>query len=601
MAAKKYKTKWDLHVILSKQELQDIETYRKKAKKVVSDFIKKWSKDKSYLEKPKKLREALDELDYIRSNFGVYDSEGYYRWLDKTLDQTNPKKNAAFNKIHELTVNLANEFQFFEIELSKVAKQKQKEFIISPELKDYKHFLERLFAYTDHILTEPEERIMNLKAKTSGSNWSNMISSLLSKQERETLDESGKKSLKTFEEIMSLLNNPKKKVRDTAAKVLNELLDEFKDFTEHEFNSLLENKKVNQQIRNYTYPDQSRHLSDDVDTEVVHTLINTVTENFDITKKYYSLKAKLFGFEKLAYHERNLEYGKADKKIEFDEAYTIISKVFGELDPEFQSVFLKMMEQGQVDVYPKKGKHGGAFCIDNLYIDPIYVMLNYTDRLDDVLTVAHEFGHAIHSHYSKTSQNSLQSNYSLATAETASTFFEDFVLDELSKEVDDELRLSLYMKSLDDYTSTLFRQIAAYNFELDIHGTFREKGYLSHIEIGEIFTKHMKSYMGKAVNQDEGSQNWWIYWSHFRSPFYVYSYAFGMMISKSLQSLVKQDKSNIEKVKQFLKAGGSKSVKDIFKDIGVNVTDKTFWEAGLNDVRIKLKETEKLAKKLGKI
>ena len=157
------------------------------------------------------------------------------------------------------------------------------------------------------------------------------------------------------------------------------------------------------------------------------------------------------------------------------------------------------------------------------------------------------------------------------------------------------------MNKLNDDISTIIRQVACYMFEQELHKNFREKGYLSKEEIGKLFAKHMKNYMGDFVEQSKGSENWWVYWGHIRNFFYNYSYASGLLISKSLQSSVKENPKFIENVKEFLSTGGSKSPKYIFEKIGINIADKDFWDKGLEEVEKLLNETEKLAKKLGKI
>jgi len=178
---------------------------------------------------------------------------------------------------------------------------------------------------------------------------------------------------------------------------------------------------------------------------------------------------------------------------------------------------------------------------------------------------------------------------------------EDFVLEELKKNANDELKLALSMMRLNDEVSTIFRQIALYNFELELHKNVREKGYLSKDEVGALFQKHMISYMGQHVEQSKGSENWWVYWSHIRNFFYVYSYAMGLLISKYLQSKVKEDPEFIKEVKKFLSAGLSESPKDIFAKLGIDITKKSFWEKGLSEIETLLIDTEKLAKRLGKI
>ena len=163
-------------------------------------------------------------------------------------------------------------------------------------------------------------------------------------------------------------------------------------------------------------------------------------------------------------------------------------------------------------------------------------------------------------------------------------------------ESDDELKLALMVMKLGDDVNTIFRQIACYNFESELHKEQRERGFLSKEDIGKIFQKHMSAYMGDAVEKSEGSENWWVYWSHIRRFFYVSTYASGLLISKSMQNKVKKDRSFIIKVKEFLSAGEADSPKNIFLKMGINIEDENFWEEGIKELRTLLEETEKLAK-----
>jgi oligoendopeptidase F len=218
-----------------------------------------------------------------------------------------------------------------------------------------------------------------------------------------------------------------------------------------------------------------------------------------------------------------------------------------------------------------------------------------------VLTIAHELGHGINNELIKKKQHALDFGTPTSTAEVASTFMEDFVLDEIIHSADDEQRFAIMMQKLNDDVSSIFRQVACYRFERELHKDYRGKGYLSKEDIGKLFRKHMAAYMGNAVLQSEGSENWWVYWSHIRYFFYVYSYASGLLISKSLQNSVKQDPVFIHKVKEFLSAGLSDSPKNIFGRLGIDISDKRFWDKGLDEVESLLDDTEQLAKRLGKI
>jgi len=176
----------------------------------------------------------------------------------------------------------------------------------------------------------------------------------------------------------------------------------------------------------------------------------------------------------------------------FEEMFFLIDsgsrpKVFSSMDPEFKKIFMNFVENGQIDVYPAKGKYSGAFAIHNLITQPSYVLLNWTDRFEDVRTLAHEFGHAINFELIRKEQNAVNFDTQTSVTEVASTFFEDFVLEEVEKEAGEELKLTLMVKQLNDAVSTIFRQIAFYNFETELHNSFREKGYLSKEEIGKLF------------------------------------------------------------------------------------------------------------------
>jgi len=363
----------------------------------------------------------------------------------------------------------------------------------------------------------------------------------------------------------------------------------------------LMDKKIDDELRHFDRPEASRHLADDIDTAVVDALVEAVSDRFDISQRYYALKAKLFKQPKLSYHERNVPYGTLEKEYKYPEAVALVHEVYASVDTELAGILKKFVENGHVDVFPKKGKRGGAFCTITGLNHPVYVMLNHTNKLQDVTTIAHEFGHAMNHELMK-KQNALNYGMGLATAEVASTFMEGFVLDRLIAEADDELRLALMLDQLNSAVSSISRQVAMYQFEQEMHAEFRKKGFLSHAEIGALFSKHMEDYMGEAVAQDEGAENWWLYVGHFRTFFYVYSYASGELISKALQRKVQADPKFIAVIKdKFLSAGGTKDVKGIFGDMGIDVTDKKFWENGLAEINQLLADTETLAKKLGKI
>jgi len=601
MKNEKKEYEWDLSGMFKGINDSKIKDKRKEWENATNKFILKWKKREDYLKDPKIMKEALDDYEKWARFFGTGADEFYYFWLRSHQNQTDSEIKARFNKVEEFSKKIENDINFFSLKIAKIPKEEQNKFLESKYLIEYGHFLKKLFDGAKYLLSENEEKIMNLKSTSAYSSWVKMVSEFLSKEERELIGEDNKKSMKTFSEIMVLSQDKNKKIRDNAAKVLNEILKKNVEAAEVEMNAILADKKVNDSLRGYRRPDEARHISDDIESSIIDTLIEAVSSRFDISKRYYKLKSELLGLPKLEYHERNVEYGSLDKKYSYEEAIKLIEKVMGNLDKKFVWIFNSFIKNNQIDVYSRKGKKDGAFCVHFLKSQPTYVLLNYMDKLNDVETFAHELGHAINNELMKEKQNSLNFDSVLSTAEVASTFMEDFVLQELMKNANDEFKLVLMMQKLNGDISSIMRQAACYMFEQELHKQFREKGYLSKEEIGEMFGGHMKKYMGDYVERSKGSENWWVYWGHIRNYFYNYSYVSGLLISKALQRKVKEDKSFIEKVKIFLSAGTSKSSREIFNEMGLDIGKREFWLGGLKEIESLLDETEKLAGKMKKI
>jgi oligoendopeptidase F len=594
-------TVWNLSPLFKSDSSPRMAAKRKVVEQKSYEFINAWKDRSDYLENPVILRRALDQYEEWKRSCGTDGDEGYYFWLRTQQDQNDPKLKARFNKIEEFSKKIENDSQFFYLRIARIKPEDQKRFLGHESLAKYRHFLERIFAESRFHLSEPEEKILNLKSATSYANWTKMTSGFLSRESREIVMENGRKKTKSFSDIVGLMNSQQKRVRDSAAQAFNDILAKNVDVAEAELNSVLANKKIDDDLRGAPRPDSLRHLADDIESETVDALIDSVSARYSISARYYELKAKLFKVRKLAYHERNVEFGTVAKHYSYTKAVNLVYAVLAKLDAQFGDIFAGFLKNGQIDAYPKKGKDNGAFCIYHLMTQPTYILLNHTGKLHDVLTIAHELGHGINNELIRGKQHALDFGTPTSTAEVASTFMEDFVLEEIIREADDGLRLAIMVQKLNDDVSSIFRQVACYEFEQELHGEFRKRGYLSKDEIGKLFQKHMAAYMGTSVEQSPGSENWWVYWNHIRYFFYVYSYAGGLLISKSLQNSVKRDPAFIIQVKEFLSAGLSASPKNIFNRLGIDITDKRFWDRGLDEVEKLLSETTALAKKLKKL
>ncbi len=592
---------WDLTPLFASDDDPRRESKRRVLRRMAARFIDAWRDRTDYLKDPRVLRRALDEYEAWRRRYGTEGDEGYYFWLRIQQDQNDPKLKAQYNQIEEFSKKLENESQFFYLRIARIRPEDQERFLTHPALAPYRHYLERIFVEARYHLSEPEEKILNLKAPLAHTNWTRMTSGFLAKEVRTVTTEDGQRKPRPFAEILGLLNSRQRRVRNSAAVAFNAILEQYVEVAEAELNAVLQNKKIDDELRGAPRPDTLRHIADDVETEVVDALLDAVERRFSVSARYYALKARLLGTKRLAYHERNVEYGVVAKRYPFPKAAALVDRVMQRLDPQFGAIFASFVGKRRIDVYPRKGKDSGAFCIHHLLVQPTYILLNHTGKLHDVLTIAHEVGHGINNELIRAKRHALDFGTPTSTAEVASTFMEDFVLDEVLRDADDELRLAVLLQKLNDDVSSIFRQVACYRFEQDLHRAFREKGYLSRREIGLLFQKNMAAYMGPAVEQSPGSENWWVYWNHIRYFFYVYSYASGLLISKSLQNAVRRDPRFIEQVKGFLSAGLSASPKTIFADLGIDITNRQFWDQGLDEVERLLNETEALARNLGKI
>ncbi len=576
---------WNLKTLYKSEKDPQIEKDIAISQQKNKTFITKWKNNKEYLKNPKVLLQAIQEYEKLEETYGQCQKPLYYLSLRSYLNQTDPLIKGMLNKISEKATKMANDIQFFELNISKIPKEKQKDFLNYKGLENYKHHLEQLFLAGKYLLSDNEEKIFNLMSKTSHSNWEDMLDELLNKQKVTILDEQNKRQEISYNEISKYLNSTNKKVRDYASREFNKINSKYAEIAEFEINSILESKKISDDYRHIPRPDLTRHISDDIDSEIVDTLVKVVTDNFEISKQYYKKKAQLLGLKKLGYHERNIPLKSVDIKYTYEAGMQLVKDTFSSLDPQFGEILNNFQKDEIYDVYPKESKSGGAFCISVSKSLPTYVLLNYTDRLNNVLTIAHESGHAIHSILSK-KQSELNSGHPISLAEVASTFFEDFVLEKILERTEDkDVLLGILDNKLNGDISSIFRQIAFYNFEKELHSTFREKGFVPKEEISQMFCRHMKAYLGDTVEESESMRNGWIYVSHFRSFFYVYSYASGLLISKALQEMVKRDSRNISLVKSFLESGSTKSPKTLFKEMGIDISKEDIWKKGIEEIQ----------------
>jgi len=582
-----YKTKWDLSNIYKGDAKTSVSKDLAQIKKSYLAFAKKYRKDKKHLKNAGALAKAIKESESLSANPANERPYLYFAYRT-SLNAQDSEAQAELAKLIDFYTELSNEVEFFSLEIGKIPKKLQKKFLNSKELKPFKYFLKKLFETAKYDLSEAEEKIMNLKSAPARSMWVSGFSKLVSKQ---TVKFEGKNI--PIAEAFAKIPGLKTQKRRTLHKGIMKTLENISDFSESEINAIVTDKKINDKLRGFKTPYEATVKGYENDLQTVEDLVEAVTKNFSIAHKFYKIKAEMLKEKKLNYADRGAKVGKVEIKVPFKKAVVKVTKSFTKADPEFGKFVTEMFNNGLVDVFPKVGKSGGAFCSSSMNI-PTYILLNHVDDFRSMTTLAHEMGHGIHAKYSK-KQRPLYEGHTIATAEVASTFFENLVFEEELKNVSPKEKMVLLHDKISDDISTIFRQIACFNFENELHLRIRSEGFLQKEDIAKLMNKHMKSYLGPVFKLDPTDGYFFVNWSHIRNFFYVYSYAFGQLVSDALYERYKKDNTKIKDVIEFLSSGGSDSPENIFKKIGINPNKKLF-KIGLNRIKANIDELKKLWK-----
>ena len=583
---KKNDYKWDITDLYRNSKDPQMKKDRVLFRESHLKFVKKWAKRMDYLEDPDVLAVALNEYMNLQEGrkSGFY--EDYYLWLSRALDQTDANLIAKEAQYKDFLEKIEKQLIFFTNNLSKVSVSKQKEFLSHPKLQKYKTWLEDLFEEGKHSLSNKEEQILMLVSKTSYENWVDMVNKLLSKEMVEVITDEGRRKKVAFNAVPGYLSDSNDKRRKIAQQGFLNVLTKWIEVGTEELNSVVWHKKVSDELRHFKKCDDSSILSNRVNRKFVETLLNTVERYYNQAHRLYSLKAELLNKPGFNYSDRVVKLKSTGRKFDFDEAFQLVEKSFTKVHPDLGLIISKMLSNGRIDVYPRRGKLGGAFCTEAIPGTPIYVLLNFNNNLEGVSTLAHELGHAVNHILTNETQPVWYTGHSLAVAEVASTFFESCLRNELVANLSEERQqYILRFKFAEDFIATVFRQTAFYRFEQQLHQYIRRNGYASVKEISSLFEEQMLNYLGPAFHFEEKEEFSWLYVSHFRYYFYVFSYVSGLMISRSLFTLFNEGKLNGDDVLFFLKQGKNIHPIELFKTLGLDVTTEEFWENALADFR----------------
>ncbi len=583
----KVKDTWNLNLLYKSDKDPQIEKDLKMIEAAYAAFEKKY-KGKPFTQSPAALAKALSELESLREKLSKRNPWWYFA-LKIDLNSNDSASAARATQYEQRLTEASNKTKFFGLEIAKILPKDQKKFLTASSLKPYVYFLGKVFKHAKYNLTEGEEQLEDLLSQTSYTMWVDAQEKLLNQQSIQHKGEA-----LPLPKAMKLLSSlPKKDRREIHSKI-NQTLKSVSHLAEAELNAVYNYKKIMDKRRGYEKPYSATILGYQNDEKAIEKFVALVTKHFKIAHRFYKVHAKLLVEKKITRADRMARIGEIKKRFDFSSAVNLLRPVFGAFDPEFLAMFDSFLKNGQIDVAPRKGKKGGAYSW-SVGMLPTYILLNHVGNLDALETLAHEMGHAFHTAMSR-KQSPLYRHYTTATAEVASTFFEQMASDEVEKQLSDkEKTIMLHNRLMGDIT-TIFVQIACFNFENELHERIRAEGQLSKEAMAALMNKHMKLLMGDAVTITEDDGYHYVQWSHIRRFFYVYTYAYGQLISKALYENYKKDKSYAKKVKQFLSAGGSMSPEDIFKSIGIDTSKTSFFEEGLKSIEKDIARLEKLAR-----
>jgi oligoendopeptidase F len=519
-----------------------------------------------------------------------------YAHLWFSTDTSEPERGALLQEVEERSTEIATQLLFFELEWTKVPDDAAARLMADPAVQMARHRLDVLRRFRDHLLSEPEEKVLAEKSVTGRSAWTRLFSELISATEV-TID--GK--TESLEEAVSRLTSHDRDVRASAAGAITVALDEGLRTRAYIFNMLVHDKATDDRLRGYGHWLQSFNLSQEASDEAVGALVAAVRARYDLPQRWYALKAKLLGLEKLAYYDRMAAITDDDAEVAWDEAREIVLDCYGSFSPDLGDLARRFFDEAWIDVPPRPGKVTGAFCAPTVSDHHPYVLLNYTGRRRDVLTLAHELGHGVHQALGS-AQGPFHHTTPLTVAETASVFGETIVFNRLLElERSPQARFALLAQKVEDSIATVFRQVAMNGFEDLIHNARRGEGELSVERIGDLWIGSQREMLGSSVELADDYRSWWSYIPHFiHVPGYVYAYAFGFLLAVSVYGLYEQrGEGFVPQYLEMLSAGGSRSPEDLARMVGCDLADPAFWEGGLAVIERDIAAAEQAATAAG--
>ena len=504
---------------------------------------------------------------------------------------TEDAKVAAFHQtLKERTTEISSLILFFDLELNQIDDAVLAEKMTHPSVAKYTPWLDANRAFKPYQLSSDLEKLLHEKWVAGSGAWSRLFDETMA-QLRFDLD--GKKLSNS--EIMSLLSDRDGAVRKGAAKSFGKGIGDNIRLFALITNTLAKDKEIEDKWRKLPRPVSRRNIGNQVEDEVVDALAGAVQAAYpDTAHRYYKLKARWFGVDKLDYWDRNAPLPESDEsRISWDEAKATVLGSYKRFEPGMADIADGFFAKRWIDANPRPGKDSGAFSHPTVPSVHPYILMNFHGKSRDVMTLAHELGHGIHQMLAAPHGHFL-SNTPLTLAETASVFGEMLTFRSiLDGAKDAKTRRVMLASKVEDMLNTVVRQIAFYTFEERVHAE-RRKGELSAERLGEIWMNVQTESLGPAFRFDEEYKYYWAYIPHFvHSPFYVYAYAFGDCLVNSLYDVFLDGHPGFQrKYLEMLKAGGTLKHRDLLRPFGLDAGDPAFWQRGLSVVSRFIDELE---------
>jgi oligoendopeptidase F len=581
---------WDLEPLLDGQGEERVDGQLDEAQRRADAFAERYAGRVAELT-PEAFVAAMREIADLYELVG---KAGSYASLRFSTDTADPARGALLQKVSERGTAIETKLLFFGLEWAALDDDVAEGLLAADGLDFARHYLRMERRYRPHLLSEPEEKLLTEKSVTGRSAWGRLFSEHVSaiEVEGEPLDVALSKLLSADRELR----------RSTAEQVTGALEPGLRTRA-FIYNTLLHDKAVDDRLRNYPTWLTSRNLSNEVSDESVQALVEAVKSRYDIPQRWYRLKAQMLGIDKLADYDRSAAVTTADERFGWEESRDLVLDSFGSFSPEMEALARRFFDERWIDAPVRPGKRGGAFCASAVPSVHPYVMLNFTFKRRDVLTLAHELGHGLHFALAA-KQGVLQQGTPLTVAETASVFGETIVFNRLlSQTTDPESRLSLLAEAIEGAIATVFRQTAMNQFEDAVHTARRTEGELSVDRFNEAWVASQREMFADSVEITDGYRMWWSYVPHFiGTPGYVYAYAYGQLLALSVyRRYLDEGAAFVPRYLDMLSAGGSMLPEDLGRIVGIDLTDPGFWSAGIDLVEDQLREAETAARDAGRL